>query len=888
MSLSPGLRLGPYEVVSRLGAGGMGEVYRARDTRLGRDVALKALPETWTRDADRRARLNREARLLASLSHPNVASLFGIEESDGAPVLVMELVPGPTLAERLQPGPLPVREALDVARQVAEGLESAHRKGIIHRDLKPANVKLTAEGRVKVLDFGLAKALAATAADDPQQEETASRGETATGAVVGTAAYMSPEQARGEELDERTDIWAFGCLLFECLTGRRAFPGATASDTLAAVLEHAPDWSVLPAGAPALVRSLLRLCLQKDRARRLQNITDARLQIEDALAAPVEAQQQEARSTQAGWRRVAPWALACALGVVALGLGIRRPAPTPSLQVKSFVIQPPTTAALLPGAGHVPVTFSASGSHLAYVGRLGDQSGIYLQPLGGFESRALEGTRGGEDPFFSPEGEWIGFAARQRLMKVALGGGPAVTICELPTTILGASWGSDGTILFGGVNIGLMRVPAGGGQPEPIAAVAREAGELDHHFPEILPGGRAALFTRHARDGSFRVEVLSLASGQRQVLIDPGFHARYVPTGHLVYGLSSNVFAVGFDIDSLKVTSRPVRVLESVANNPGDGTAMFSVAGDGSLAYVPETSRKGRLLVWVDRQGAERLLPLPPRAFATASLSPDGRRIAMTVEEEPGRSDIWLYDVIDDTQRRLTFEGSNEGPVWTPDGKTLTFSSSSAGPINLFSLPADGSGVAERLLKSDLHQWAGMWSPDGAHLAFTESDPTDIPKIRILSSGRNAEPQPFGDPDPPGKGIALARPGFSPDGRWIAYGARPEVYVAPFPGPGARRQISTDRGSAPRWSPDGRELFYRRRDQVLAVPIKAWTPLAFGKATVLFEGRYLGLGFYSTNYDVTRDGRFLMVKLSEEELAPQPIRVVLSWFDELKRRLPVN
>jgi serine/threonine protein kinase/Tol biopolymer transport system component len=878
--LPAGTRVGPYEVVSWLGAGGMGEVYRARDTTLDREVALKTLPEELARQPERLARLKQEARILASLNHPGIATLHGLEQSDGGvPVLVMELVEGESLADRLRRGPLPLREAATVAQEIALALEAAHEKGVLHRDLKPGNIRLAPDGRVKLLDFGLAKAVRKAAVDSRLDTDTSPHSEPGT--VLGTAPYMSPEQARGQEPDRRGDIWAFGCVLYEMLAGKRAFEGATYSDTVAAVLDREPDWPALPQETPPAVLRLLRRCLQKEKDKRLHDVADARLELDEIRSGP--------GPTTEGFRephRHALWP-ATVFAVLVGGLGswviqrsASRPVPVPALQVKRFVIEPPTAPVGFP-------TLSPDGRYLAYLGRMGDGRGLYVRPLDSIESRALEDTAGARAPFFSPDGEWIGFARRGRVMKIALKGGPAVTICDLPTeSMLGASWGSDNMILFGGPNSGLMRISAEGGQPEALITPLRDAGELDHHYPEILPGGRAALFTRHARDGSFRIEVVSLASRERRVLIDPGFSGRYVPTGHIMYGLSNQLFAVGFDITRLEVTGRPVRVQESVAGIPHDGFAPFSVARDGSLAYVPAPSRQGRVLVWVDHRGAAHPLPLPPRAFKHPKLSPDGRRIAVVVEEQPGRSDLWLYDVNDDTQRRLTFEGSNEAPVWAPDGQSLTFGSSSGGPINLFTLRADGSGIAERLLESPLSQWPGSWSPDGTRLAFTESDPTDISKIRILPSGRDAPPQPFLDLDPPGKGVTLDEPQLTPDGRWLAFAADLNVYVTPFPGPGPRMQVSIDNGQSPRWSRDGRELFYRWRNQVVAVPVKTSAPLVFGKPSVLFEGRYLGADDYSANYDVDRAGRFLMVKLSEEELAPRPVHVVLNWFEELKRRVP--
>ncbi len=916
MSLAPGVRLGSIEVVSRLGEGGMGEIYRGRDTRLGRDVALKTLPEALTRDAERRSRLEHEARLLASLSHPNVASLFGIEDSDGTPVLVMELVPGATLAERLVRGPLPVRDALEVARQVAEGLEAAHRRGIIHRDLKPGNVKLTPEGRVKVLDFGLAKALAAAAAADPQQAETVSRADTDTGAVMGTAAYMSPEQARGEELDERTDVWSFGCLLYECLTGRRAFAGATASDTLAAVLEHAPDWSALPANTPALVRSLLRLCLQKDRARRLQSVTDVRLQIEDALADPLE--ETRLAAALSGPRR--RWLLMVAAGVVALAAGgvsawLARPTPSRSV-VRLIAELPPETH--LAGAlafnlertvgGNRPsrtaFALSPDGTQLVFIARkTSGRSQMYLRRLDQPLAAAIPGTEGADGPFFSPDGRWVGFwmpssAARNNtegaLYRVAVKGGLPVKLCD--TTIpFGATWGAKGSIVFSR-EMGLWEVSAEGGTPRQVTKA--ETGVV-HRSPHFLPDGRGVLFTvgGQARAPA-QIALHDLETGEQRLLGERGKDVRYL-SGHLLYASAGALMAVRFDAKRRQVTGAPFPVLDDVMQAVNvrntlleTGALQLQVAPSGTLVYAPGGPHPNaeRAFLWLDRSGAAEPLDIPPGPYGDPRISPEGRRIAFMRDEVP--ETVWTYDLSRRTLGRLTFAGNALAPVWSPDGRRVAFrlSENPPGP-GVFVTEADGIGDLKPVAAGFLAQ-PSSWSPDGRFLAVVRGSEETGNDVWIVPTDGRSSPQPFLNTP-----FNEAFPVFSPDGSWLAYGSdetgRWEVYVRPYPGPGPKHQISSDGGFAPVWAGSSRGLLYLAyRDpsrepgvfDVVSVDVTTSPTFRASPARVLFRRR-ISAGSPLRHYDVTPDGRRFLV-LAPGETPDQRVtrlNVVLNWSEELKR-----
>ena len=661
-----GRRIRGYEILSLLGAGGMGEVYRARDARLDREVALKVLPRAFAQDPERVSRFEREARLLAALNHPHVAAIYGLEESEGRHVLVLELVEGETLAERLSRGSIPIPEALPLFRQLAAGLEAAHEKGIIHRDLKPANVRITPEGQVKVLDFGLAKAcLDRVAAGSELETASASDSETGEGRILGTVSYMSPEQARGQALDKRTDIWAFGCVLYEALTGRRAFRGGTVSDMLAAVLEHEVDWSALPDETPPLLRSLLRRCLQKEKDLRLHDIADARIEIEEALAdfskptgeaidAATQRRLERAAAATTRARRLR-WALATVAGVVLVGAVavavFRGPRSTPSSRdpVVSRFVTPLPPGQALPNLGSFgsTVALSADGSQLVYVAGEGDTLRLYRRPMDSFDAEPIPGTEGALAPFLSPDGSWVGFYADGHLKKVSLQGGALSTVCPIDrTTVRGAAWGPRNTIVYSHCNLGLKAVPVGGGVPEVITSIPDIQDEGGHVFPQFLPGGDVVLFTIANSPVDARIAVRHLATGNQRVLIERGFHGRYVSTGHIVYAWEGELLAVPFDLAELEVTGLPVRVLDGVLMEGNPRAAHFSVSDNGSLVYVPgDMVRDESRLAWVDRSGDVEALPFPPGGWGPR-ISPDGRQILVSRPDSRGAgSCVWVYEL---------------------------------------------------------------------------------------------------------------------------------------------------------------------------------------------------------------------------------------------------
>ena len=924
MTLTSGTKLGPYEILTPLGAGGMGEVYRAHDTKLGRDVALKVLPEAFARDAERMARFQREALVLASLNHPNIATIHGLEESGNVRALVMELVEGPTLAERIGrdapagrlisasvarlksapvvPGSetahraVSTDDALPIAKQITEALEYAHERGVIHRDLKPANVKITSEGTVKVLDFGLAKAVEKTGLpSDPSTSPTLTIAATQAGIIMGTAAYMAPEQARGATVDKRADIWAFGVVLFEVLTGRQAFPGETTSDVLASVLKFDPEWSALPASTPPSITRLLRRCLTKDRKQRLQAIGEARIAIEEAMSGDVGADPRvrpPEGARMGAHLRALPWALAAisTLALVALTIGnvMRAPRPPTRPIARVVVTLPPADGLAL---GRTPVVaLSPNGSRLVYVANRGGGTQLYQRAIDRFEATAIPGTEGVSSPFFSPDGESVGYFAEGKLKKVSLSGGAPLILCSAYNN-RGGSWGPDDTIIFTPYTAtsGLFRVSAAGGTPKVLTIPDRKKGEVSHRWPEILPGGKAVLITIWTGTSfdDARIGVLSLETGEQRVLVEGGTYAHYVPSGHLVYARAGGLLAAPFDLKRLEVIGPPVSILEGVSMSPSSGAAQFSFSADGSLAYVPGAAMGvGRTLLWVDRKGAAQPIPAPPRGYIAPRFSPDGQRLAVGIEgTNPG---LWLYELARGTLARLIETGGvNQWPIWTPDNKRVTYLYALGGLLNLYWMPADGSGAPERLTTGENMQWPGSWSPDGQVLAFSELDPTTGLDIWVQNVEGDRKPRPFLQTASNEGGAR-----FSPDGRWLAYqsdeSGRQEIYVRPFPGPGGKWQISSEGGTEPVWARNGRELFYRDGDKMMAAAIETKPRLAPGKPKLLFEVQYETSPYsFLSNYDVSPDGqRFLMIKESEKESAAAQLNVVLNWSDELRRLAP--
>jgi Tol biopolymer transport system component len=904
MPISAGTRLGSYELLAQIGAGGMGEVYQAHDTKLGRDVAIKVLPEAFAHDSDRLARFQREAKMLASLNHPNIATIHGLEQSNGTSYLVMELVSGETLAERIaREGPLPVEEPLKLAVQIAEALEAAHEKGIIHRDLKPANVKVTPEGKVKVLDFGLAKAFAGDVADsNPSQSPTLSAVATMQGVLLGTAAYMSPEQARGKAVDKRTDIWALGCVLYELLTGKQAFQGEDITEILAAVVKSEPDWTALPASISPSIRVLLQRCLRKDRRQRISDASDVRIEIEDAIAAPKDAGAMQAAPATRGWRERAAWA-AAALFILttiafAIGFVLRAPKPARPMRLSADV---GADASLYTAFGPAAI-LSPDGTRLALVaGGSGQKRRIYVRSLDQLQAAALSGTENASDPFFSPDGQWIGFFADGKLKKISVQGGAAVTLCDSPSD-LGGSWGDDGTIVFTPERVALSKVSSAGGTPQPLTTLDKQAGENTQRWPQVLPGSKAVLFTSNTHligHEDADIVVYSMASGQRKTVQRGGFHARYLPSGHVVYMHEGTLFAVPFNLKRLEVTGQPAPILEGVVTVPGNGGAQFSFSETGNLVYVAGRSAFQNVSIyWMDREGKFTPLRETPGNYLNPAFSPDGKRLALDISDGK-RADIWVYQWERDTLTRLTFAGeANTFPVWTPDGQRIVYSSvEKGGTFNLWWIRADGAGNAQRLTENKNSQSVGSWRPDGKVLAFYQVNPSTSGDIMTLpiegdekSGWKPGEPKSFVN-----SAFTEAYPAFSPDGRWLAYmsneSGNPEVYVRPFPGPGGKWQVSTGSGGYPKWSRNGKELFYRTEDSKIMVV----TYTAFGdsfqadRPQLWSPGQFTERGAGNNNFDLHPDGkRFAVLKApgTEQNAAVNKVSFIFNFFDELRRKVP--
>jgi serine/threonine-protein kinase len=907
MALASGTRVGSYEVFSPLGAGGMGEVYRARDTKLQRDVAIKVLPEHLAADHERLARFEREAQVLAALNHPHIAQIYGFEESGHIRALVLELVEGETLAERIARGPLPLDEALPIARQIISALEAAHELGIIHRDLKPANIKLTPAGAVKVLDFGLAK-LADTAVApgstpslslSPTLVSPATM--TGVGTLLGTAPYMAPEQARGRATDKRSDVWAFGCVLYEMLTGRRAFDGEDVTETLASILKGQPDWTALPADLPGSVRALLRRCLEKDRTARVGDIAAARFALEEHAAldgsssragAETSAMQAAARRERiASHRRALAIAAAAALVAGALAATavwwLTRPSPP---RVSRFEIIAPAAQPFALPAG-VNVVLSPDGSTLVYHAQAGSSPQLFMRRLGDIDAAPIAGTELGSNPFFSPDGARIGFTTPTQMKTVALEGGPASVVTDVGGEVQGASWVDD-TIVFAQAGGGLFRVPATGGKPESIVKPDGSKQETDYRWPEVLPDANVVLYTAFATGGARQARIVArrLDSGETRVVVEGGNNPRYTKSGHLLYSVvPSTLMAAPFDASALALTGPAVPVLDGLAVVKATGATNVAIADDGTMVYARGAGavfQSGVGFQWLTRDGQQAGAvgttvdgPRYPR------VSPDGRWLAVTIGQA-NQGQIWVLDLSGSLQpRQLTFKGHNVMAVWSPDGKHLAFTSDRDGQRNLFRIAADGSELEPtRLTTSRYEQSPSAWTPDGEWLLYEEIAASRNDLLRLSLKDNKSLPWLQTEFD---EGTAS----ISPDGQWVSYVAdqsgRPEVWVRPYPGPGAPIRVSSDGGQEPIWSRSGNELFYQSGDALMSAEVVGrGTSLEFKAPRALFRGGFVPFDAnVPRTYDVGKDGRFLMIR-EAPGVRPASLVVVLNWFEELRRRAP--
>jgi serine/threonine protein kinase len=893
MSSAPisGQTIGAYLLRERLGAGGMGEVYRARDSRLGRDVAIKILPQAFTADRERLARFEREARVMASLNHPHIAQIYGLEESGGTRALVLELVEGRTLAELIgarEPKGLPVNDALTIARQIADALDAAHEKGIVHRDLKPANVIITPAGVAKVLDFGLATTHAGDALAGAADDETVSAVLTEAGTLMGTAPYMSPEQARGQAVDKRTDIWALGCTLFEMLTGRRTFDGASMVDTLVAITEREPEWALLPESTPPGVRRLLRHCLEKDPRRRLRDAGDARLALDDVLAGQLEesvpAAQGKTRSRSSAIR----WASAgLAVGLIAgvAGWFLTRVAPVSTGVVRLSIAFLERPVSMPIGSRHLAI--SSDGTRIVYA----SSNRLWLRRIDQDEPVALPVR--GSNPFFSTDGAWVGTFANTSLLKVPVDGGPPVAVAVSSDRPAGAAWSPKGSIVFATTE-GLFQVSDAGGVPRPLAKPNRESGELLYAWPQFLPDERFLLFTVRSEGGSARVAVLDLETLEQTPLLEAASSARYVRSGHLLFFSGRTLRAVAFDADTRQVQGERVTVpMAEIGTSDNNGAASFEVSDTGTLVFTPareadaptgEPRTNRQALVWVDRQDRREPLAIAPGSFAYPRVSPDGTRVALDVNAS-GQRDIWILNLQRLTLTQLTHGPTEDAfPEWGPDGR-IFFGSDRAGNFDVYSQAADGASGDRLEYAAPEFQGPQGVTRDGRQILIYER----FNDLSLLTLGES-KPEPLLHSK-----ADEAVPDLSPDGRWIAYesdesGDQFEVFLRPFPHVnGHREKISVNGGRFPRWSPKGNEIHYLTPDgEMMAASITFSPNPTVGSNTKLFDWIKPAPLRSGTPYDVSPiDGRFLMTQpVTRIAGGATHVSVVLNWTDELKRLIP--
>jgi eukaryotic-like serine/threonine-protein kinase len=879
-----GKTLGHYQIADQLGKGGMGEVYKAKDQKLGRDVAIKVLPDEFARDADRVARFQREAKALASLNHPNIAAIYGLEEFNGTNFLVLELVEGLTLADRIKAGPIPVEEALKLAVQIADALEAAHEKGIIHRDLKPANINVTPEGKAKVLDFGLAKAFAGEATEVNLSNSptltyspTLSDAATRQGVILGTAAYMSPEQARGKSVDKRADIWAFGCILFEMLTGKAAFPGKDVTDILAAVIRSEPEWNSLPANLHWRLRETVESCLKKNAADRCHDIADVRLGIQKVLADPSCVSMPGIPiDHRTKLHTILPWVSASiVLTAMIAAWAVWKLKPPELRGVERHQYSLPEGQQLKNSVGNI-LAVSPDGRQYVYV----TAEGLYLRSLSEFNAKLIDGTGTSPAtpyPFFSHDGKWLAYVADSKLKKIAITGGAPDTLCDV-SAFTGGSWGADNRIVY--ADKGIYRVSANGGTPE---LIVKETG----WYPQLLPGGKSLLVT--SGPPPYKIFLQSLQSGKRTELF-PGDKAQYISTGHIVYARGSKLFAMPFDLKTQKVTGDPVPVVEDVWRALSIYTPQYAVSDTGTLVYIPATTAIAqRTLVWVDRKGKEEPLGAPLHHYHNPRISPDGTRVALAVADDPNKEDIFIWDLIHSILTMLKSEGDNISPVWIRDGKQLAFFSNRERKYLTLLRSADGAGKDEVLGEAFV---PAFWVDIRNTLVGTTWHMGYVSGIGALSIEGDHKPSYLLN-----EKYHESHPRISPNGRWMVYtsieSGRDEIYIRSFPNVDTeRRKISRDGGNSPLWSKD--EIFYRNGDSVMTVAVKTSPTLSFEPTKTLFQGTYVssvnspGNDDFAT-WDISPDGKkFLMMKEQSAGSGPRKINIVLNWLEELKQRVLVK
>jgi len=957
MSLETGTQLGVYEILSPLGAGGMGEVYRARDSKLQRDVALKILPEAMARDAQRMARFEREARTLASLNHPNIAAIYGLEESDGIRALVMELVEGETLAERIgrsagsvapgfspahaglkagstrgqgrtppsthEPSPqgrgwsggagpgegsrgsaLAVDDALPLAKQIAEALEYAHERGVIHRDLKPANVKINPEGTVKVLDFGLAKVLDvqdSSVTMDMANSPTLSTMATQAGMILGTAAYMSPEQAKGQRVDRRADIWAFGCVLYEMLAGQKPFEGETISDVLAAVIKSEPDWTAIPETTPPSIQRLVRRCLHKDQRQRLQAIGEARITIEETLSGSpiitsplpsVEGGPEERdRARVSPLRHFLPWGVA-ALFAILLGAAIwapwRKEAPTPAI-VSEIVAPPNNTFTSTGNTGGVPV-LSPDGRWLAFVAK--DSSGkqfLWVRPLDSGSAKLLPGTQDASYPFWSWDSRNLGFYAQGKLNRIDISGGPPLVLCDAPAG-RGGAWNRDGKILFNTTtNSPLYEVPESGGTPKAVTTLDATRSVFSNRWPQFLPDGNHFLFyARSQKPEENGIYVASLAGGKPKMLVRTGMRGIYAAPGYLLYMRGNTLMAQKFDTGKLALVGDPYPIAQNLLTNFVIASAMMTASQSGILAYQNSGGTTGtQQIVWFDRRGKQVGVLGEQNNYLMPKVSPDGKKLAVSIAASNySTANLWVFDLARGTKSRLTFSSATDGyPSWSPDGKRIAFQSNRDGTSHLYQVASDGSMAVAPLLVDSFSEGEPDWSSDGRYILFVRRKEDSKAHAEIWALPLFGKRKPFPVVQSP---FGSSEPALSPDGKWLAYVSREggitNVYVVPFLHGSGKWQISSDGGHSPRWQHDGKELFYLSSDLGLmsANVSTSGDSFSVGKVHTLFQAHMLGLSTIAGAFDVTADGKKFAVITATHEPS-EPLTLVTNWPALLKK-----